>query len=239
MHRVSTSVCGLLLAGAIGATPALAGNQLNVGMANTPNSYPTFLVAGSDRANYYDGFTDDLLTAELGKTGLTLPAPVVSDAQDVAQLRRLAIYTAYRAPVDIFPAGGYGTLYGPNVTNGGVVTASEGKTPGWEYIAAVDNGTGRQNVTVMVQVPDSFDPANACIVTATSSGSRGIYGAISAVDEWGLKQGCAVAYTDKGTGNGLDDLQANLVNRGERAADPGKSGGRGSHFHEQVDASYP
>ncbi len=65
----------------------------------------------------------------------------------------------------------------------------------------------------MVQIPDSFDPAKACIVTATSSGSRGIYGAISAAGEWGLKQGCAVAYTDKGTGNGLDDLQANLVNR--------------------------
>jgi hydroxybutyrate-dimer hydrolase len=213
MHRVSTSVCGLLLAGAIGAMPALASSQLNVGMANTPNSYPTFLVAGSDHANYYNGTTDDLLTAGLGKTGLTLPAPVVSDPQDVAQLRRLAIYTNYRALVDIFPAGGYGTLYGPNVTNGGVVTASEGKIPGWEYIATVDNGTGRQNVTVMVQVPDSFDPANACIVTATSSGSRGIYGAISAAGEWGLKQGCAVAYTDKGTGNGLDDLQANLVNR--------------------------
>ena len=213
MHRVPISVCGLILAGAIGSMPALAGNQLNVGMANTPNNYPSFLVAGSDRAAYYNGTADDLLTAGLGKTGLTLAAPVVSDPQDVTQLRRLAIYTNYRALVDIAAAGGYGTLYGPNVTNSGVVTASEGKIPGWEYIATVDDGSGRQNVTVMVQIPDSFDPAKACIVTATSSGSRGIYGAISAAGEWGLKQGCAVAYTDKGTGNGLDDLQANLVNR--------------------------
>ncbi|MBO0758703.1 MAG: D-(-)-3-hydroxybutyrate oligomer hydrolase, partial [Bradyrhizobiaceae bacterium] len=37
--------------------------------------------------------------------------------------------------------------------------------------------------------------------------------------EWGLKHGCAVAYTDKGTGTGADDLQNNTVNliRGERA----------------------
>ena len=34
---------------------------------------------------------------------------------------------------------------------------------------------------------------------ATSSGSRGVYGAIS-TGEWGLKKGCAVAYTDKGAG---------------------------------------
>ena len=131
--------------GAIGSMPALAGDQLNAGMANTPNNYPSFLVAGSDRVAYYNGTADDLLTAGLGKTGLTLAAPVVSDPQDVTQLRRLAIYTNYRALVDIAAAGGYGTLYGPNVTNSGVVTASEGKIAGWEYIATVDDGSGRQN----------------------------------------------------------------------------------------------
>src|SRR5947207_4091033 len=208
MHRASISLCSLALAGAILTAPARADDQLNVGMANTPNTFPSFLVAGSVRAAHYNGTTDDLLTAGLGKTGLAGAAPIVTDPQDVTQLRRLAIYTNYRALVDIAAAGGYGTLYGPNVTNSGVVTASEGKIAGWEYISVVDDGTGRQNVTVMVQVPDSFDPGNACVVTATSSGSRGIYGAISAVGEWGLKQGCAVAYTDKGTGNGLDDLQA-------------------------------
>mgnify|MGYP003349286586 CR=1 FL=1 len=40
--------------------------------------------------------------------------------------------------------------------------------------------------------------------TATSSGSRGVYGAIS-TGEWGLKKGCAVAYTDKGTGAALTE----------------------------------
>ena len=73
---------------------------------------------------------------------------------------------------------------------------------------------------MMVQIPDTFDPTNACIVTAPSSGSRGVYGAIATAGEWGLKHGCAVAYTDKGTGTGAHDLQTNTVNliRGERAA---------------------
>src|SRR5258708_15796284 len=69
------------------------------------------------------------------------------------------------------------------------------------------------------RVPDSSGPPNSCIVTAPSSGSRGIYGAIATAGEWGLKRGCAVAYTDKGTGTGAHDLQNNTVNlmRGERA----------------------
>lgn len=126
-------------------------------------------------------------------------------------MRRNAIHTNYRAVLDITAAGGYGTLYGPNVTNDGVATASEGKIPGWEYLTYADDGTGRKNVTLMAQIPDHFDPRQPCIVTATSSGSRGIYGAIGASGEWGLKQGCAVAYTDKGTGNGLHDLMTNSV----------------------------
>lgn len=35
-----------------------------------------------------------------------------------------------------------------------------------EYIAYADNGNGRQNV--MVQVPNSFDVAKSCVVTAKS-----------------------------------------------------------------------
>src|SRR5262249_54849314 len=74
-------------------------------------------------------------------------------------------------------------------------------------------------VTMMVQVPDSFDTTAGCIVAAPSSGSRGVYGAIATAGEWGLKHGCAVAYTDKGTGTGAHDLHNDTVNliRGERA----------------------
>ncbi|MES2297320.1 MAG: 3-hydroxybutyrate oligomer hydrolase family protein [Pseudomonadota bacterium] len=173
----------------------------------------------------YDGISDDLLTAGLGKTGLAGAAPAFADPRNptAAELRRNAIFNNYRAVLDINANSGYGSLYGPNVDAHGNVTTGEGKIAGTEYLTYADDGGGHQNVTLMVQVPSNFDPANACIVTGTSSGSRGIYGAIGSAGEWGLKKGCAVAYTDKGTGTGLytyDDDSVNLLNgtRASRAA---------------------
>lgn len=175
------------------------------------NGKPSF-VTGSVRQTSYDGNTDDLLTAGLGKSGLALPLPAYTDPANptAAELRRAAIYNNYRAMLDMTAAGGYGTLYGPNVDAAGTVTASEGKIAGVEYLAFSDDGTGQQNVTLLVQIPASFDPNNPCIVTATASGSRGVYGGIS-TGEWGLKKGCAVAYTDKGTGTAPHDLATDTV----------------------------
>ena len=161
----------------------------------------------------YDGVTDDLLTAGLGWDGLqSATAPTVSSPPTAAELRRLAIYTNYRALVDMTSGGGYGRLYGPNVALDGTVTTTPGagKIAGTEHVGLIA-GTGFAQATVMVQVPASFNPAAACIVTATSSGSRGVYGAISVAGEWGLKRGCAVAYTDKGTGTGAHELATNTV----------------------------
>ncbi|MDD2879064.1 MAG: D-(-)-3-hydroxybutyrate oligomer hydrolase [Rhodoferax sp.] len=175
------------------------------------NIKPSYLSAVASAT--FDGTSDDLLTAGLGKTGLGGSAPVLADPlkPTAAELRKLAIFNNYRAILDITAGGGYGTLYGPNVDAKGVITTSEGKIAGTEYTAYSDDGTGRQNVTMLVQVPATFNPASPCIVTGTSSGSRGIYGAIGSSGEWGLKNGCAVAYTDKGTGNGIHDLQNNTV----------------------------
>ena len=181
------------------------------GASITPNLRPAF-VAGTIGVKSYDGNTDDLLTAGLGRDGLSAAAPafVNPNAPTAAELRRNAIWTNYRAIVDVQVAGGYGSLYGPNVDAQGNVTGGQGKIAGTEYIAFTDDGTGRQNVTVMAQVPDSFDTRNPCIISATSSGSRGIYGGI-AVGEWGLKHNCAVAYTDKGTGAAPHDLDTDTV----------------------------
>lgn len=176
------------------------------------NTLPAGL-SGAIVEKVYDGSTDDLLTAGLGKTGLmgAAPAYAVPATPTASELRRNAIYNNYRALVDYTAAGGMGVLYGPNIDLNGGDTLGEGKIAGREYIATSDDGTGRQNVTLMVQVPDSFDPKKPCIVTATSSGSRGVYGAIGTAGEWGLKRGCAVAYTDKGSGNGLHDLTSGAV----------------------------
>src|SRR5262245_15768941 len=179
---------------------------------------------------HYDGVTNDLLTAGLGKTGLgsAIPPGFADPLHPTTEeLRRLAIYNNYRALVDPTPGGGYGTLYGPNVTADGTVTTSEGLIAGDEYIAFENSDGPRKAVTMMVQIPDSYDPTNGCIVAAPSSGSRGVYGAIATAGEWGLKHGCAVAYTDKGSGIGAHDLQSNTVNliRGERE-DAAAAGGQ-------------
>jgi hydroxybutyrate-dimer hydrolase len=183
--------------------------------------------------NSYDGVSNDLLTAGLGKSGLgSAVAPTFVDPlhPTAEELRRSAIYNNYRALIDPTAGGGYGTLYGPNLDVNGNPTLGEGKIAGDEYIAFEPDGRSQKNVTMMVQVPASFDPANACVVTAPSSGSRGVYGAIATAGEWGLKHGCAVAYTDKGSGTGADNLQTNTINliRGERA--DAASAGDNSNF---------
>ncbi|WP_321896830.1 D-(-)-3-hydroxybutyrate oligomer hydrolase [Paraburkholderia heleia] len=203
------------------------------------NRLPSFVVASSLQTTRYDGVSDDLLTAGLGKTGLAGPQPAIANpaAPTAAELRRLAIWANYRALVDISANGGYGRFWGPNVDVYGNDTLGEGKIAGAEYLAFADDGSGRQNVSLLVQVPTSFDPANPCIVTATSSGSRGVYGAISAAGEWGLKRGCAVAYTDKGTGNGAQELMSGLVTLIDGVTANAATAGRTSLFTANVPAA--
>ena len=194
------------------------------------NERPSFL--GAISAKTYDGASDDLLTAGLGATGLAGALPAYADPLNPtpAELRRNAIHANYRAIQDISSAAGYGRLYGPNVDVNGNPTTGEGKIAGSEFIAYADDGSGNQNVTLMVQIPASFDVDKPCIITGASSGSRGIYGAIGTSGEWGLKNKCAVAYADKGSGTGLytfDDDSVNLQN-GVRA--PRATAGKNSNF---------
>jgi hydroxybutyrate-dimer hydrolase len=163
----------------------------------------------------YDGTTDDLLTGGLGKTGIgNVVAPGFVDAANptAAELRRRAIYTNFRAVLDPTAAGGYGTLYGPNIDVSGNATLGEGKIAGKEILAYADDGSGKKNVVVMVQIPSTFDKTNACIIAGPSSGSRGVYGAIGTAGDWGLKHKYAVAYTDAGKGTGYHDLATDKVN---------------------------
>ncbi|HEX6010413.1 MAG TPA: 3-hydroxybutyrate oligomer hydrolase family protein [Geminicoccaceae bacterium] len=201
-----------------------------------PAAVPGF-VNGQVLINEYpSGGDNDLLTGGLGAAGLQRPPsgppvvypPPVSSPPTAEELRTLAIYNNYRALVDTTSGGGYGWLYGPLV--GPTTADAEGKIYGVEYLAYAKGRGGDQNVTLMVQIPEAFDPAKACVVTGPSSGSRGIYGAIGTSGEWGLKKGCAVAYTDKGTGTGAHDLERDMVSllRGERV--PADEAGERSNF---------
>lgn len=178
---------------------------------NSPfNQLPDF-IQGDIQSSQYDGITNDLLTGGLGASGLgSGTGPVFDDPLNptTEELRTLAIYNNYRALVDTVPGGGYGEFFGPQVGSGG-----EGLVAGEEHLAYMTVDDSDVPVTVMVQVPDSFNPDQACMITAPSSGSRGIYGAIGTAGEWGLKKGCAVVYTDKGTGTGSHNLATNAAQR--------------------------
>lgn len=143
---------------------------------------------------------DDLLTAGLGLEGLqSMQPPAFADAEapTPAELRRRAIWAAWRGIADLSPAGGYGTAYGS-------VQAVHGRE--FSAYATVPGATHPHRV--LVQVPDDFDAGRRCLVVAPASGSRGIHGAISVAAPWALPRGCAVAYTDKGAGSDYFDLDA-------------------------------
>ncbi len=181
--------------------------------------------------------TQDLLTGGLGRTGLgAAAAPAYADPLNptALELRRNGLYANYRAILDPSAAGGYGTLYGPNVDAAGVVTAGEGLIPGRELIATLDDGSGRKRTVIAVLIPDSFSTAAPCIVLGPSSGSRGVYGAIGTAGEWGLKRGCAVALTDAGKGVGLYDLSDDSVTRIDGTRATRTAAGTLSHFAANI-----
>jgi hydroxybutyrate-dimer hydrolase len=164
---------------------------------------PPHFIAGPVDVRHY-GAADDLLTAGLGWSGIASPvAPAVSDPPTREELRRLAIYTNMRALISVSPTEGFGTIYG-----------TLGLVPGTEYLAFGKDGRrshgGSAEAAFLVQIPEDFDREEPCIVTAPSSGSRGVYGAISNA-EAAFRENCAVAYTDKGTGVGFHDLTRDVV----------------------------
>jgi hypothetical protein len=62
------------------------------------------------------------------------PAPSIANASSptAAELRRLAIWSNYRALVDMSTNGGYGRFWGPNNDPDGDDTLGEGKIPGFD-----------------------------------------------------------------------------------------------------------
>jgi hydroxybutyrate-dimer hydrolase len=204
-------ICTLIGATGFALSACNSSNDSNGDNPPAVNQLPGF-IQGEPQHAHYDGITDDLLTAGLGATGLGAgsTAPAFSDPLNPSsgELRQLAIYNNYRALVDTSAGGGYGEFFGPSAGNG-----TEGLIPGHEYIAFMTVPGSDVTVTVMAQIPDSFNPQSPCMITAPSSGSRGVYGAIGTAGEWGLKKGCAVVYTDKGSGTGSHNLETNAAQK--------------------------
>ena len=95
--------------------------------------------------------------------------------------------------------------------------------------------SGKLNVTMMVQIPDVVRRSKRVHRRpAPSSGSRGVYGAIGTAGEWGLKRGCVVAYTDKGTGNGVHDLATDTVNLQNGTRSSAAAAGKNSNFTAEL-----
>ena len=132
-HRVArwalTALAGAVLT-ACGGSDAPT-NDLPAGITQVSSTvYPATAAGKGDTAA-----TQDLLTGGIGKTGLGLAtAPAYADPANptAAELRRNALYSNYRGILDGTTAGGYGSLYGPNVTAAGAVTSREGLSPGRE-----------------------------------------------------------------------------------------------------------
>ncbi|MDP3824639.1 MAG: 3-hydroxybutyrate oligomer hydrolase family protein [Burkholderiales bacterium] len=211
-HALAASTAALLLAGCGGGGSSTPLNTLPAGIAELSRTGYTATAPGTGTT----AATQDLLTGGLGKTGLGMAAaPAYADPLNptALELRRNALHSNYRGIMDASAGSGYGTLYGPNIDLAGGNTLGEGLIPGVEYMARLDDGTGRKNVGVAIQIPSTFDPQNPCVVAGPSSGSRGVYGSIGSTSEWGLKRGCAVALTDAGKGVGLYDLMDDTVTR--------------------------
>ncbi len=167
--------------------------------SNGQAQHRTAFMLGGVSKLYYDGEFNDLAYGGLGLDAIRNgEAPVVSDPlrPSISDLRRLAIYHNIRSLSAMSDNAGYGSLYAN-------FDLAASPVSGYEFIAPLLFDDGQVASVFMLQVPDNFDWDHPCLISAASSASRGIYGAIGVVGLWGLDKGCAVVHSDKGTGTGF------------------------------------
>ncbi|MCB1581517.1 MAG: hypothetical protein KDI92_00530 [Xanthomonadales bacterium] len=174
---------GILLIGLSGFLMS-CGTEKNKTVPNDPQ--PEY-----QKKVYYDAVNDDLLTAGLGLSGLQGSPPVLSENPTAKELRQASYYHQFKALNDLTESGGYGHLHG--------ITHGQQPIAGYEYWEQKAIKSGAMH-TVVVQIPDGMQLQQPCLVVAPSSGSRNVLGAVGTSGVWALQNGCAVVYTDKGTG---------------------------------------
>ncbi len=155
----------------------------------------------------FDGESDDLLTAGLGADGLA-QSPKFADSINptASELRRLAVASAYQNAYDMRSDSGFGRLYGPGVAGTFAQISVTGKVAGKEFLRADD-----KNNTQLLQLPDQFDLTNPCLIAVATPAASSVYAGIPVLGEWGLKNRCAVVYSDKGAGSGVHDIQTDTI----------------------------
>lgn len=165
---------------------------------NPINHKPQWLVVHS--SNYYDGDSDDLVTAGIGFTALSKMIQKVNYADPsnptTQELRRAKLNRF------IDTKTGEGSLFGFKSEE--LSPLFDGKIAGTEILATIKD----ENVGLLLQVPIDFNKKKPCIVAVPASGSDGLYNAkdIQIRGLWGLKHNCAVVYNDKGLGTGIYDI---------------------------------
>lgn len=153
--------------------------------------------------HFYDGESDDLVTAGIGFSPLyrsTFTPSFADINQPTSQeLRKAKLYR------DINIQNGEGSLYGFKIDQ--LTPLFDGKVAGTEIQALIEP----QNVGLLLQIPLDFDKNKPCIVAVPSSDSNGLYNArdMQIRGLWGLRHNCAVVYNDKGLGNGIYDISNN------------------------------
>jgi hydroxybutyrate-dimer hydrolase len=177
----------------------------------------------------FDGRADDLVTGGLGASGLVGNAGPDDYADKLdptaAELRRAVLTKRQNS------GEGFSRLFGPNVDPAtGEVLADDGRFAGEEHLAYADDGEGRQNVAMLLQIPAGLNRTKPCILAVPLSGSNGLYRNVVDLGYWGLRKGCAVAYTDKGNGNGFHDLEADTVTLLDGTRASTASAGKEAHF---------
>ena len=173
----------------------------NIGYTEQNNLYkPKLQWITIHSSNYYDGDSDDLVTAGIGFTPLSSMIQkfkFADPANPTTQELRRAKLNRF-----IDTKTGEGQLFGFKQKN--LSPLFDGKIAGSEILATLKEG----NVGILLQIPVDFDKKKPCIVAVPASNYDGLYNAkdIQIRGLWGLKHNCAVVYNDKGLGNGIYDI---------------------------------
>ena len=108
---------------------------------------------------------DDLVTAGMGAEAMTGAAPGFADpASNSTELRRASVF--FRAS----KGQGYGRLFGPHVDGDGKIIDDEGRIAGDEILAYADDGAGRQNVAMLLQIPSDLSTERRCLIAIPGQG---------------------------------------------------------------------